>query len=86
MGSLFRGKDVNQTVISDVTSSIAYITDSGRTEPITMSPATAKVALDRQTSGLRVTGSGEMAVGTDIVGAIFLIMTSTKTPKTLSKE
>ena len=86
MGSLFQEKNVNWTVVSDMTSSIAYVTDSGRTEPITMSPATAKVALDRQTSGLRMTGSGEMAMGADVVGAIFSIMTSTKALKTLCKE
>lgn len=86
MGSLFWEKVVNWTVVSNVTSSITYVIDSGRTEPITMFPATAKVASDRQTSSLRMTRSREMAAGADIVGEIFSIMTSIKTPKTLSEE
>ena len=51
-----------------------------------MSPLTAKVTLDRQTSGLRVSWCRKVAVRTDIVGAILSIVTSTKAPKAPSKK
>ena len=86
MGSLFQEKNVNRTVVSNVTFSIAQVTNPGRGEPVTMSPATTKVTLNRQTRGLRVSRGGKLAMGTDIVGAVFSIVTSTKAPKALDKE
>ena len=86
MGSLFRGKNINRTVISDVTSSITKVTNPGRAESVTVSPATAKVALDRQTSGLRVSGGGDITVRADIFRAVFSIVTSTRAPKTFGEK
>ena len=38
-----------------------------------------------QTSSLRVSGSGEVAMGADIEGAILMIVTCARAPKTLSE-
>ena len=61
-------------------------TNPDRTKLFTISPTTAKVALDRQTSGLRVSRHGKVTVGAYIVGAVLSIVASTKTSKTLSKK
>ena len=86
MGSLFQGKNINWTIVSDVTSSITKITNPGRAKSVTMSPATAKVALDRQTSSLRVSGGGYVTVRADIFGTVFSIVTSTRALKKFGKK
>ena len=50
-----------------------------------MSPLTTKVALDRETSCLRMTGGGNMAMGANIIGTVLSIMTCTMTSKTLGE-
>ena len=50
-----------------------------------MSPSAAKVALGRQTSGLRMSRGGKVTVRTDVLGAIFSIVTCTRAPKAFSK-
>ena len=47
-----------------------------------MSPSAAKVALGRQTRGLRVSWGGGMAVRADVEGTVFTIVTCTMAPKT----
>ena len=86
MGSLLQGKNINRTIVSDMIFSITKVTNPGRAESVTMSPATEKVALDRQTSGLRVSGGGNITVRAVVLGAVFLIVTSTRAPKTFGKE
>ena len=86
MGSLFRGKNINWTIISDVSSSITKVTNPGRAESVTVSPATAKVTLDRQTSSLRVSGGGDITVRAVVFRAVFLIVNSTRAPKTFGKK
>ena len=51
-----------------------------------MSPSAAKVALGRKTSGLRVSWSGSVAVGADVKGAIFTIVTCTMAPKAFGQS
>ena len=84
MGSLFRGKNSNRAIVSDVASSVTYVTHSSGTESSTMSPAATKVALGRQTRSLRVSGGGDVAVWADVEGTIFAIVTCTKAPKAFS--
>ena len=86
MGSLLREKNIGGTIISDVTSLITKVTDTCRAESVTMFPATAKVTLDRQTRGLRVSGGGDITVRADVLGAVFSIVTSTRAPKAFGKE
>ena len=50
-----------------------------------MSPSAAKVALGRQTSSLRMSGGREVTVRTDVLGAVFLIVTCTRAPKTFGE-
>ena len=86
MGSLLRGKNIKWTIVNDVASSIAYVTNSSGTESIAMSPSATKVALGGQTSSLRVSGSGEVAVGTDVEGAVLMIVTCARAPKAFSER
>ena len=51
-----------------------------------MSPSAAKVALGRKTSGLRVSWGRGVAVGADVEGAVFAIVTCTMAPKTFSQS
>ena len=69
-----------------MTSLIAHITNPGRTESGTMFPSTAKVALYRQTSSLRVSWCRKVAVRVDIVVAILSVVTLTKALKALCEE
>lgn len=59
-----------------------------RVEMVTMSPAMtkAKVILNTKASRLGVTESGLVTTGTDVVGAILLIVTQTMTLKVLNKR
>ena len=50
-----------------------------------MSPSATKVALGRQTSCLRVSRGGEVAVGTDIEGTVFMIVACIRAPKAFSE-
>ena len=86
MGSLLQEKNVNWTVVSNVTSLFAHVTNPGWTESFAISPMTAKIALGRQTSSLRVSWHGKITVGVHVVGAVLSIMASTKTPKALSEK
>jgi hypothetical protein len=83
MGGLFNGKVCKCTIVSNMSSCIAQTTLSGRTKAGPMSPSTAKFALDSETSGDRVTWSGDMTMWADVVGAILSIVTSMMTPKAL---
>ena len=49
-----------------------------------MSPSAAKVALGSKTSGLRVSWGGGVAMGADVEGTVFAIVTCTMAPKALS--
>ena len=85
MGSLLRGKNIKQTIVNDVASLIAYVTHSSGTESITMSPLATKVTLGGQTSSLRVSWSGEVAVRAGVEGAVLAIVTCARAPKALSE-
>ena len=50
-----------------------------------MFPLAAKVALGRQTSGLRMSRGGEVTVRTDVLGAVFSIVTCIRAPKAFSE-
>ena len=86
MNSLLRGKNIKRTIISDVASSIAYVTHSSGTESIAMSPSATKVALGGQTSSLRVSGSGEVAMGAGVEGTVLTIVTCARAPKALGER
>ena len=75
MGSLLRGKNIKRTIVNDVASLITYVTSSSGTESVAMSPSATYVALGGQTSSLRVSGSGEVAMRADIEGAVLAIVT-----------
>ena len=83
MGSLFRGKNSNRAIVSDVASSIAYVTHSSGTESSAMSPSATKVALCGQTRSLRVSWGRYVAMGAGVEGAILAIVTCTRASKTL---
>ena len=85
MGSPLRGKNIKRTIVNDVASSITYITNSSGTESIAMSPLAAWVALGGQTSSLRVSRGGELAVGADVERTVLTIVTCARAPKALSK-
>ena len=51
-----------------------------------MSPSATKVALGRQTSCLRMSGGGEVVVGTDVEGTVFVIVACTRALKAFSEE
>ena len=51
-----------------------------------MSPSAAKVALGRKTSGLRVSWGSSVAVGADVEGTVFTIVTCTMAPKTFGES
>ena len=42
--------------------------------------------MDGQTSSLRVSGGGDVAVGTDVEGAVLTIVTCARAPKALSEH
>ena len=86
MGSLLRGKNIKRTIVNDVASLIAYVTNSSGTESITMSPSATKVTLGGQTSSLRVSRGGEMAVGTGVEGAVLAIVTCARAPKAFGES
>ena len=81
MGGLFRGKNSNRAIVSNVASSVTYVTDSCGAKSGAMSPSAAKVALGRKTSGLRVSWGSSVAMGADVEGAVFAIVTCTMAPK-----
>lgn len=65
---------------------ITIFTDVFRTETAIMFPVMAKVTLDTEASGLRVTGSRLVTNETDVVRTIFFIMTQMMTLKVLGKR
>jgi hypothetical protein len=73
------------TVVSHVSSCIAQTTLSSWTKSGSMFPSTTKVTLDSKARCGRMTGSGNVTVGADIVGTVLLIVTSMTAPKTLGK-
>ena len=86
MGSLLRGKNIKQTIVNDVASLIAYVTHSSGTESITMSPSATKVTLGGHTSSLRMSGSGEMAMGAGVEGTVLMIVTCARALKALGER
>ena len=86
MGSLLRGKNIKWTIVNDVASSIAYVTHSSGTESIAMSPSATKVALGGQTSSLRASGSGKVAMRAGVEGTVLMIVTCARAPKAFGER
>ena len=85
MGGLRRRQRFKRTVVRNMPMSITNSADPGRTVSVGMSPSITKVAVESETRALGVTRGGKMTMGADIVWAILTVVTSTVTPKALSK-
>ena len=85
MGGLRRRQHFKRTVLRNMPMLITNSTDPGRTVSGSMSPLITKVTLESETRSQGVTRGGEMTVGTGVVRAILTVVTSTVTPKALSK-